>query len=589
MFRKVPNLKNSQIYYKNNEFNFTLNLEGMYSSIEDVTNFGVLLYSTTNKIQNYKPTINIAEDVVNTKIVYLDSNIKPLINNNVVKYSLPYSTKYEQENVYVYITTFKKNIGFEQINKELLYFFGNTIEIQLKLDNKINKSILDYSVVEKLNSINPSTLSSKELSAFSTSNLYTSFIDYKKIRNFLFVNHALLCQQQNNNIGKIINYNSSIVNQFLIIPSIRVKDSKGKLLQYSTAVYNKFNYITFDDFYKNNEVYEFNIDYDFSQLSIFLTDSISNYKKTNSKSFEAAILGILNIERNLYLEYISFLSSYGNSTQQQEYNLNSLFDSLLDYCELSKVTYDLPVAKSPNISADDSIIINRQLQVPFDESKYFSFSSYSNVDNNIIVKPNQVKYNEKTEEIKNNKQLYNVLLMNSNKASDLTFNSILNNRYTTIVKKPSPFKPSKKQLVKNDLIEDYKITNQKVIINDVFSKYPTDVPKPLKLTESEKQKDDELIRKVTHKMLGTIDEYQNADTLNLNYYVQVAFFNPRDLKNIEWSNLTFESLSKFDRNSSIFIRIIPDFSNTNLKKDIFNFSYNIVQIINVSELLENVS
>jgi hypothetical protein len=44
-------------------------------------------------------------------------------------------------------------------------------------------------------------------------------------------------------------------------------------------------------------------------------------------------------------------------------------------------------------------------------------------------------------------------------------------------------------------------------INDVFSRYPTDKPKVSVPTSEQKQKEQNIIKNITHKLFGTISEY----------------------------------------------------------------------------------
>jgi len=586
MFRKVPTITKNDCYYKNNKFNFSFYLDGMLSSTKtDITTYGLMIHQTPIKIQNYKPNQYINNEL--TTITFLD-NKSPKVNNNKATFVQKYSSNFDKETVYLYVTTIKYNSEFEQSAKDLTYFFGNTLEIPLKLNNEINSNILDYSIIEQILSIKPEQLSAKEITNFALSDLFTTFTDYGKIRNFLFINHSLLCQRKNLNITKILNYRSSIIKR-LLKPIINITKF-GKKINFETNEFNRFDYIFFDDKYENNIKYDIKINYDIFALSSLLVEIIRRYKISNSKSAEISIMGMINLEPSFYNTYVSFVTKYSKFQNTENYTLLPLFESILQYCDLLQSNYNLDISKSPNKTTDDAVLISKTVQVPFDSSKYFNTNKYEAVNNNLVANITSFNYNSNNKiQIKSKKQLYNILLANQTKAQEPTFNSILNSMSTTITKKQTPFKVSKKIIKNNNLIEDYKITNQKVTINDVFTRNAIDEPKQVIKSQEQQTRDNEQIRNITHKMIGTIDNYLESDSLKLNYYLQFATFNPIDLKNIKWNNLTTDTLRKFNQNTLLFVRLVPEFSDVNTKQDIFNFSYNINQLITTNELLENVT
>jgi hypothetical protein len=588
MFRKAPTLTKIDTYYQNNRFNFNFSLEGMLSSVnQDISDFGVMLFSSDTLLQNFIPSIDYINNP-NTKIVYLTNDKKPIINNNLVKFVQNYTTNYENSNVYLYATTFKYNKSFEQDNKDLSYFFGNTIQFTLKINSQINKSILDYSIIDKLSGLIPEQLYTKDSSGFAISDLYTSFIDINKIKNYLFINHMLMCQKQKDNITKILNNNSSIVNR-LLNPNILIK-TKDRILNYQTGIIGgQFDYITFEDDYSKNTEYEINLNYDLVSLSGLITELYSTYKKSNSKASEASFLGLLNIAKEDYRNYLIFLTNYNNAKNKQDYNLLSFFDSIMQFCEFTTKNYTLSTTKSNKKKTKDSIIIKRPINVPFDGDKYFDINNFAVEQNKILANIMKVKYKKDTFNVSNKKDLYSILLANSVNSPLARFDSILNNRSVTIAKKQNITKLNSKNLTSSNLIEDYKITNQKVAINDVFSRYPTDKPKVPVPTSEQKQKEQNIIKNITHKLFGTISEYNDAENLNLNYYLQIGTFNSQNLKNIQWTELTLENLQKINNDDLIFIKLIPNFSNLKVSNKIFNFSYNINQLIKAREIKENVA
>ena len=589
MFRKAPTLTKIDTYYQNNKFNFSFSLEGMLSSVkQNISDFGIMLYSSDTLLQNFVPSVDYINNP-NTKIVYLTNNKKPIINNNLVKFVQNYTTNYENSNVYLYATTFKYNKTFGQDNKDLSYFFGNTIQFTLKINSQINKSILDYSIIDKLSNLTPEQLYIKDSSGFAISDLYTSFIDTNKIKNYLFINHMLMCQKQKDNITKILNINSSVINR-LINPNISVK-SGGISLKYETEIVNgkKFDYLTFEDDYRKNIEYTILLNYDLTAISNFIKDLYLTYKQSNSKTAEASILGMLNISKEDYKNYLSFLTIYNKHNNRQEYDLLKFFDFIMEFCGLTTKNFTLSSTKSNKKKSKDSIIIKRPINVPFDSDKYFDINNFLIEENKILANISKVKYKNSTLNISNKKDLYSVLLANSQNSPSATFESILNNRSISISKKQKITKPNSKFLPPTDLVEDYKITNQKVTINDVFSRYPTDKAKVPSLTTEQKNKQENILKNITHKLLGTLNEYKEAENLNLNYYLQIGNFNAQNLKNIEWIDLTLENLQKINENDLIFIKLIPNFSNLKVSNKIFNFSYNINQLIKARELLQNVT
>jgi hypothetical protein len=560
----------------------------MLSSVnQDISDFGVMLFSSDTLLQNFIPSIDYINNP-NTKIVYLTNDKKPIINNNLVKFVQNYTTNYENSNVYLYATTFKYNKSFEQDNKDLSYFFGNTTQFTLKINSQINKSILDYSIIDKLSGLIPEQLYTKDSSGFAISDLYTSFIDINKIKNYLFINHMLMCQKQKDNITKILNNNSSIVNR-LLNPNILIK-TKDRILNYQTGIIGgQFDYITFEDDYSKNTEYEINLNYDLVSLSGLITELYSTYKKSNSKASEASFLGLLNIAKEDYRNYLIFLTNYNNAKNKQDYNLLSFFDSIMQFCEFTTKNYTLSTTKSNKKKTKDSIIIKRPINVPFDGDKYFDINNFAVEQNKILANIMKVKYKKDTFNVSNKKDLYSILLANSVNSPLARFDSILNNRSVTIAKKQNITKLNSKNLTSSNLIEDYKITNQKVAINDVFSRYPTDKPKVSVPTSEQKQKEQNIIKNITHKLFGTISEYNDAENLNLNYYLQIGTFNSQNLKNIQWTELTLENLQKINNDDLIFIKLIPNFSNLKVSNKIFNFSYNINQLIKAREIKENVA
>lgn len=588
MFRKVPTLTKIEAYYKDNKINFNFSLEGMLSSTkQDISNFGIMIYASETPLQNFTPSIEYINNPT-TKMLFLTNEKKPVINNNLVKFMQNYSTNYDNSNVYLYATTFKYNNVFAQDNKDLSYFFGNTVQLTLKINSQFNKSILDYSIIDRLSTLTPEQISVTDSNGFAISNLYTSFVDINKIRNYLFINHMLMCQKQKDNITKILNNNSSIVNR-LINPNILIK-TKDRILNYETGIIaGKFDYITFEDDYSKNIEYETHLNYDLTALSSLIKELFSTYKKTNSKASEASFLGLLNISKEDYRSYLLFLTNYNNTKNKQEYSLLKLFELIMEFCGFTTKNYTLSATKSNKKKTKDSIIIKRPVNVPFDGDKYFDINNFLVEQNKILANVTKVKYNKDIFNISNKKDLYSILLANSDNSPSATFESMLNNRSITITKKQSVTKPNPKNLDSSNLIEDYKITNQKVTINDVFSRYPTDKPKIPALTSEQKQKEQNIIKNMTHKLLGTLKEYNDAESLNLNYYLQIGIFNSQNLKNIEWINLTLENLQKINNDDLIFIKLIPNFSNLKVSNKIFNFSYNMNQLIKAREIKENVA
>lgn len=587
MFRKVPTITRNDCYLKDGIFNFSFYLEGMLSSLRtDITKYGLIIHQSANKIQNYKPLEYVNNKLSN--IIFLE-NKSPKINNNKATFVQNYSSSYEAETVYLYVTTIKYNPSLEQNSKNLTYFFGNTLEIPLKINNSISSTIVDYSVIQQILAIKPEQLSAKELTSFAISDLYTTFIDYRKIKNFMFLNHNLLCQRKNLNITKILNYRSLNIKKLL--KPIIVVTRQGKKIQHEASVFNnRFDYISFEDKYEQNIKYEIKINYDISSISNFISDLIQKYKSTNSKDFEVSLLSSLNIEQSIRNTYFNFINNYDSSNQKQEYTLLPFFESILQYCDLVASNYDLPVSKSPSKTTDDAVIINKSVQVPFDSDKYFDVDEYQIIDSDIVVKPTKYNFNGiQKNQIKSNKQLYNILLANQLRVNEPIFNSILDSKSISITRKQKSSSNTRNVISNDNLIEDYKITNQKVTINDVFTRFPTDEPKQIRKTQEQQDIDNEQIRNITHKMFGTIDNYLKSDNLKLNYYLQYAIFNPLDLKNLEWNKLTIDVLRNLNQNNLLFVRLIPDFSDVNVKQDIFKFSYNINQIIKVQDLLQNVS
>jgi hypothetical protein len=297
----------------------------------------------------------------------------------------------------------------------------------------------------------------------------------------------------------------------------------------------------------------------------------------------------LNIAKEDYRNYLIFLTNYNNAKNKQDYNLLSFFDSIMQFCEFTTKNYTLSTTKSNKKKTKDSIIIKRPINVPFDGDKYFDINNFAVEQNKILANIMKVKYKKDTFNVSNKKDLYSILLANSVNSPLARFDSILNNRSVTIAKKQNITKLNSKNLTSSNLIEDYKITNQKVAINDVFSRYPTDKPKVSVPTSEQKQKEQNIIKNITHKLFGTISEYNDAENLNLNYYLQIGTFNSQNLKNIQWTELTLENLQKINNDDLIFIKLIPNFSNLKVSNKIFNFSYNINQLIKAREIKENVA
>lgn len=580
MFNNTPQLSKITTKFINNEFNFIFDLSGELSQIvESFSNFGILLFASPVKIDNYTP---LYQDITNNNTTFLtDDKSNYTVANSVIKYVQKYKSKFNQENLVLYITPFTYNQHFKDSQYlDLVYSFSNTIEIVLKIDNKVNKqNILDYTVIETLKKIDFDSLSIQENTDGAVSQLYTSFVEKNKIRNYLFINQLLLSKLQQEKISNVINYKSSIINQ-LLIPSVNVRN-ENDYINATVSIFSNFDYATFDDLYIPNKSYNIIINYNFTSIIELMNSLILRYRVSKDKGSEISLLGLLNLDRTLMADYLAFIQKYAQiqESERQEYDFISLFNNLYDYINTS------PSSKNNRKPAYDEVVF---VTIPFKQDKFIDLSKYSILNNKIVSTPSSVTYADVKENLQTKQDIYNTFFLNSNSTPIFDFASLLATKSITLVKKDAV----KQNLVKNNssrLIEDFKITNQKVTINDVFSRYPTDKTVKPSMSIEEKKQQNETNRKIVHNLFGSIDEYENLDNIDLNYYLQIAAFDSSNLKKLVWSDLTPSLLRSLRNDDLIFIRLLPNFSNTKVNSDIFNFSYNMNQIIKVGELLTYVS
>jgi hypothetical protein len=308
---------------------------------------------------------------------------------------------------------------------------------------------------------------------------------------------------------------------------------------------------------------------------------ILKYRVSKDKGSEISIMGLLNLDVSLMTDYLVFIQKYAQiqESEKQEYDFISLFNNLYDYINVS------PSSKNNRKPAYDE---NLLVTIPFKQDRFIDLSKYSTLNDKVVSAPSSVTYADVKENLQTKQDIYNTFFLNSNSTPVFDFASLLATKSISIVKKDAV----KQSLVKNSssrLIEDFKITNQKVTINDVFSRYPTDKTVKPSMSIEEKKQQNEANRKIVHNLFGSIDEYENLDNIDLNYYLQIAAFDSSNLKKLVWSDLTPSLLRSLRNDDLIFIRLLPNFSNTKVNSDIFNFSYNINQIIKVGELLTYVS
>jgi len=580
MFNNTPQLSKITTKFINNEFNFTFNLSGELSQIvESFSNFGILLFASSVKISNYTP---VYQNITNNNITFLtDDKSNYTVANNIIKYAQKYKSKFDQKNLVLYVTPFTYSEHFKDSQYfDLVYNFSNTIEIVLKIDNKVDKqNILDYTVIETLKKIDFDSLSVQENAYGAVSQLYTSFIEKNKIRNYLFINQLLLSKLQQEKISNVINYKSSIINQ-LLIPSVNVRNENDYITA-TVNIFSNFDYVTFDDLYIPNKSYNIIINYNFTSIIELMNSLILRYRVSKDKGSEISLLGLLNLDRTLMTDYLAFIQKYAQiqESETQEYDFISLFNNLYDYINAS------PSSKNNRKPAYDE---NLFVTIPFKEDKFIDLSKYSTLNNKIVSTPSSVTYADVKENLQTKQDIYNTFFLNSNSAPVFDFASVLATKSISLVKKDAV----RQSLVKNNssrLIEDFKITNQKVTINDVFSRYPTDKTDKPPMSIEQKKQQNEANRKIVHNLFGSINEYENLDNIDLNYYLQIAAFDSSNLKKLVWSDLTPSLLRSLRNDDLIFIKLIPNFSNTKVNSDIFNFSYNINQIIKVGELLTYVS
>lgn len=577
MFSDTPQITNLSCQYINNQFYFSFELTGGQSDgTNKFSDFGLLILPSEKTIQNYVPNYKLVQK--DNSFLLSDSS-QATIANSVVKCLQIYKTSYKQQNVVVYITPFQYNKNYESTDyKDLTYSFSNTIQLVIKTDDLLNKNtVLDYTIIETLSQLDFDSLSLNDNTSQAISDIYTSFIDDKKIKNYLFINNQLLSQRQQDKITNIINYKSSIINK-LIIPSILIRNNRDYVAT-QTQMFNTFDCVTFEDLYETNLNYTVTINYNISSIVDIITGLILSYRQSKDKTIEISILNLLNIDESLISNYLSFLKGYSITYNKTEYDFVSLFNRLYDYVTITDSS------KNNRKPAYENTF---KISLPFQDKKYIEFSKYTTNNNIIVAIPSKVIYTNSTAMLKTNSDIYNTLFINKTNSDSFNFVSSLNTKSISIVKKQK----QKKSLIKtnmNNLIEDYKITNQKVTINDVFTKYPTDVATPVVLTKQQEAISNEIYRKITHKLFGSIDEYQKTDNMSLNYYLQIASFDSKNLKQLQWNDLTLDALKSLQTNELIFIRLLPDFSDTKMKTNIFNFSYNMNQLVKVSELLSYVS
>lgn len=587
MFKQTPEINKTTIDFINDSYEVTFNLVGALSTVKKpYSNFGILIYKSNVKIPNFKVTHDLLNNSESILLFLQDNNKNSKINNGNITYTQIYSLQTDQESLYVYATPFTFNNVFLQKNKtNLAYKFSKSVELIIKTNNQINKNnVVDYSIIEKIQKFTPQSFESNIPTSMAISEMFTAFTDQANITNYICVNHLLLSKQQNDSISKILNINSKKLNQ-LVTPIITVKRD-NLTLPVNNVKYNSFNFITFMDEYNSNYEYKINIKYDFSRIKNYIFNLVLNYNKTNSKQTELLLLQTLNIDSQTLSDYTSFYNKYSISSNKQEYKLNKLFDDILLYAGLNKAPSN--TKQTPNKTLGNFYESTLKVTVPFKNNKYINLSNYSLVNNEIIAKPQQVKYNNKSFNIGSNKDLYNILLINKSNTQNLSFNDFINKNCISIVKK-SKSKPILRSNVGGNFVQDYKLINQNVTINEPFVKSPTKKSKQLQLTQQQISKNDNLSRDLVHSIFGTLDEYKNSNNLKMNYYLEYAIFDALNLKSIKWQKLTPEIIGSLSNNQLIFVKSLPDFSDVNISNEIFNFSYEYVKLTTVGQLVNNVS
>ncbi len=575
MFNETPKIDKISVSFIANEFNFSIKLMGDKSEVaKDYSNFGISIYASDKKINNVSAFLSKGE------LFFLPKEPSDVsVYNGIVSCIQRFKKQYEQANLYVYIGAFEYIQAFNNTQySSLAYRFSNAIELNLKTNGTINnKNVLDYSVIDALSNIEFDKLSENVNTDGGISNLYTSFISDKQIRNHLFINHKILSKLQQEQVTNIINYNSKTINR-LLLPVITIRNSTD-YLTVTEQILNNFDCLIFDDFYNENLTYDLKINYNTTSIVEFFNKLILEYRTTKNKSIELSIFASLNIDTSLISGYISFITQYQNSFDKKDYDFVALFDKLYEY-----INY------SPSSSKNSRYAYNKQITVhlPYHKDKYLKFDKYIISNDVVSCLPSSTMYNGEEAAIEKNSDLYNTLLANKLKADNIDFNSIIRSKSISIIKKEIVKQPLK-SVVKNNLVEDYKLTNQKIAINDVYQIYPTDLLIKPELSVEQQKIINEKFRKLTHKLFGTIDEYQNANNLNMTYIVQMAKFDSNNLKTQQWVTLTKNFLDSLQQNSLVFVRLLPNNSDIKVKTDIFNFSYNTNQLIQVGELLQYVS
>lgn len=586
MFKQTPEINKTNTDFMHNSYNMKFNLVGALSTTEKpYSNFGILLFTSTTRIPNFKATYELV-NTSNSILVFLEDNtFNSKINNGNVTYTQSYSLQTDQETLYVYATPFTFNNVFLQKRKtNLAYKFSKSVELVVKTNNQINKNnVLDYSIVEKIQKFTSQTFISTIPTSMAISEMFTAFTDERTITNYVCINHLLLSKQQDDNVSKIININSKKLNQ-LITPIVTITRDNIKIPT-TNIKYNSFSFISFIDEYNSNYEYKLDIKYNFYKIKNYISNLILNYKKTNSKQIELLLLQTLNIDSETLTEYVNFYNRYNLTSNKQEYKFDKLFDDILIYLGINKSASN--TKQTPNKTLGNFYQSTLKINVPFKNTKHISLSDYSLVNNEIIAKPQEVKYNNKSFRINTNKDLYNILLINKSDTQNLSFNEFVNKNSISIVNK-SKTKPTLKSNVGNNFVQDFKLTNQKVTINEPFQKSPTKKSKELQLTQQQINNNNNLSRDLVHSIFGTLQEYKNSDNLKMNYYLEYAIFDPLNLKSIKWSKITPQTIQNLSNNQLIFVKSLPDFSDVNISNDIFNFSYEYVKLTTVGQLINNV-
>jgi len=272
------------------------------------------------------------------------------------------------------------------------------------------------------------------------------------------------------------------------------------------------------------------------------------------------------------------------------YNLNKIFENVENYIGKKGGINTLKSSASSSISNPYTKFF--KVHLPFDINKFLRISKDNIVlkDGAFTATADLVLFNSSKSYILNSKEMYNLLAINDSKSTKLDFKQVLSKNSAVASSRLLNFSKIKK-ISKTNLIEDYKITNSIVEINDVITKLPQDVVPQPKLSDDKRQIDDELYRNISHVINQTLNEYQQVNNNNndINYYYEIASFNAQNLKNIDWRPLTDKSFTGLKRQDKVFCRLMPKILDLKVQSNIFDFSYNMNEIKTVGEMISYVS